>query len=119
MTDTKTVTGGCQCGAVRYEAEADLSQAIECNCSHCQAKGLILTFTPVEKFSLITGDDVLTEYRFNKREISHRFCSKCGVQPFGLGSLPDGTQMAAINLRCVEGIELSKIEPKKIDGRSF
>ena len=27
--------GGCQCGAVTYEVDADLDQAITCNCSRC------------------------------------------------------------------------------------
>ena len=28
----KTYTGGCQCGAVRYEVSADIGEVISCNC---------------------------------------------------------------------------------------
>lgn len=119
MTE-KTYRGGCHCGAVRFEAEADLSgMVIECNCSHCEKKGLILTFTPREKFRLVSGEDKLTEYLFNKHQIAHRFCSVCGAQPFAYGEMPDGTKTAAINLRCIDGIDLSGLEPQKIDGRSL
>lgn len=118
-TGTKTITGGCHCGAVRYEAEADLGKAVECNCSHCAKKGFILTFTPADKFRLISGEEKLSEYRFNKHLIAHRFCSNCGVQPFGFGAQPDGQQMAAINLRCVDNLDIATLAPQKVDGKNF
>jgi hypothetical protein len=113
------LAGACHCGAVRYEAEADLGQTIQCNCSHCETKGIILTFTPVENFRLLSGEARLTEYRFNKHKIAHRFCAICGAQPFAFATNPDGTPMAAINLRCVEGIDLAALTPQKFDGRSL
>jgi len=118
-TGMKTITGGCHCGAVRYEAEADLSNAVECNCSHCAKKGFILTFTPAEKFRLISGKEKLSEYRFNKQVIAHTFCSECGVPPFAFGTQPDGQQMAAINVRCVDDLDIATLEPQKLDGKSF
>lgn len=119
MTE-KTYKGGCHCGAVRYEAEADLSgMLIECNCSHCEKKGFILTFTPRDKFRLVSGEDKLTEYRFNKHEIAHRFCLVCGTQPFGYGKMPDGAEVTAINVRCIDGIDLVALEPQAYDGRSL
>lgn len=115
----KTYQGGCHCGAVRYEAEADLASTMTCNCSYCEKMGFILAFTPREKFRLLSGEDKLTEYRFNKREIAHLFCSACGAHPFGYGAMPDGTKMAAINARCIDGIDLGEIEPQPFDGRSL
>lgn len=118
MTE-QTYTGGCHCGAVRFEAEADFSSTITCNCSYCEKMGHILAFTPREKFRALSGEDKLTEYRFNTREIEHLFCSVCGTHPFGYGAMPDGTKMAAINVRCVDDIDLSKIEPQPYDGKSL
>lgn len=119
MTGMRKIEGGCHCGAVRYEAEADLASVIECNCSHCQKKGFILGFTPREKFRLLSGEEKLTEYRFYKHQIEHRFCRDCGTQAFAYGAMPDGTPIAAINLRCVDDIDLASLNPQQVDGRSF
>ncbi len=115
----ETLHGGCHCGAVRFEAEAERMAANECNCSHCAKKGFLLTFTPLDKFTLLSGEDKLTEYRFNKKVISHQFCSVCGIQPFGRGEMPDGTKIAAINLRCVDDIDLGALERTPIDGKNL
>ena len=104
---------------MRFEAKVDLSQTMECNCSHCEKKGFILSFTPRENFRLTRGEDQLAEYRFNKKQIAHLFCRTCGVQPFGYGETPDGAQMAAINVRCLDGVDLKALTPKPVDGRSF
>jgi hypothetical protein len=114
-----TVTGGCHCGVVRFEAEADLAHTMQCNCSICQNKGLILTFAPREQFRLLSGEDQLAEYRFNKHVIAHRFCTVCGVQPFAYAASPDGKAMAAINVRCVDGVDLETLTPQRFDGRSL
>ncbi|MFQ5562669.1 MAG: GFA family protein [Parvularculaceae bacterium] len=119
MGETKTYQGGCHCGAVRFKAEADLSDVKECNCSHCSKKGFLLTFMPADNFRLLSGGDKLTEYRFNKKAISHLFCSVCGVQAFGRGKGPGGAEMAAVNVRCLDDIDLSTLEPQPVDGKSL
>ncbi len=119
MTDLKKVEGGCHCGAVRFKAQLDLSDVMECNCSHCAQKGFMLTFAPADQFTLLSGEDKLTEYRFNKKQIRHLFCSVCAVQSFGKGKNPDGGEMAAINVRCVDGIDLAALAPKPVDGKSY
>lgn len=80
----KHYTGSCHCGMIQYTVDLDLDEAVmECNCSHCQIKGFLLSFTPQENFELISGEENLTEYKFNKNVISHLFCKTCGVQCFG------------------------------------
>ena len=118
MAEAEKRTGGCHCGAVRYEAESDLGMVIECNCSHWQAKGFILTFVPDAAFRVTAGEDQLSEYRFNKHVISHLFCKACGVQAFGRGQRPDGARMVALNLRCMDGVDLASLNPQPFDGRS-
>ncbi len=111
-------TGGCHCGAVRYEVEVDLSSVIECNCSHCEKKGLLLAFTPAEHFTLQSGEENLAEYQFNRKIIQHLFCKTCGVQSFARGQKADGTKTAAINVRCLDGVDVGKLNRVPVDGKS-
>lgn len=112
-------SGSCHCGAVKFTVEGEIDQAIECNCSHCSRKGFLLWFVPRAALTLESGADQLTTYTFNKHVIKHEFCSVCGVQPFGLGSKPDGTQMAAINIRCLEDLDLASVRRVQVNGREF
>lgn len=63
---TKTHSGGCQCGAVRYEVEAEIKDVIACNCSRCSRLGSLLAFVPLRKFKLLVGEIPTTDYQFNK-----------------------------------------------------
>ena len=110
--------GSCHCGRVRFGVEVDLASPITCNCSYCARRGSILAFTPRDKFSLQSGEAELTSYRFNTNKIEHLFCRNCGMEAFAYGAMPDGTEMAAINLRCVDGIDLDALQPTMFDGRS-
>jgi hypothetical protein len=111
--------GSCHCGQVSFEVDGDLQQAMECNCSHCSRKGYLLWFVPRAQFALLSGADALTAYTFNKHRIAHQFCAKCGCAPFAFGKDPSGAEMAAINVRCLEKVELSSLKRVPVDGRSF
>lgn len=113
----RTYRGGCQCGAVRYETSADLDNIIACNCSRCGKMGLMLSFTGAGDFNLESGEDSLSEYQFNRHVIHHLFCKVCGVQSFSRGNGPDGKPMVAINVRCLDGVNVHDLHPKPYDGR--
>jgi hypothetical protein len=111
--------GGCHCGAVTFKVEADLPDtAISCNCSHCRAKGFLLSFFPAETFTLTKGEGALRDYTFNQHRITHQFCTTCGTQPFARGAGPNGAEMRAINLRCVPTANLDALTLQKVDGAS-
>lgn len=112
-------SGGCQCGAVRYDVTVDLSNTMTCNCSRCGRLGSILAFAPRDNFTLLQGEDQLTEYRFNNQIISHLFCKTCGIQSFAYGAMPDGTPVAAINARCLDGVDATALAPSHFDGASI
>jgi hypothetical protein len=116
--EVKTYTGGCHCGKVRYEVTTDLGFVIDCNCSICSKKGHILNFVPTEQFKLLSGEDSLTDYQFNKNVIHHTFCSTCGISSFASGKKPDGTPVKAINVRCLDGVDVGSLEVKHVDGKS-
>jgi hypothetical protein len=118
MPDTKTYTGGCHCGMVRFECTSDLAMVTACNCSICTKKGLHFTFLAPKSFVLRAGEDNLTEYLFNKHAIRHQSCVDCGVEVFARGNKPDGTEVVALNVSCIDGIELAKLAMTPVDGRS-
>ena len=119
MGESKTYTGGCHCGKVRYETTTDLSKVIACNCSICSKKGYLLTFVPAERFTLLSGKDELTDYQFNKKHIHHLFCRTCGIQSFGSGTGPDGKPTYAVNVRCLDGVDPSGLAVTNYDGKSM
>lgn len=117
MAEAKAWTGGCHCGRVRYEVKADLAQVISCNCSICQKTGTWLTFVPAVDFKLLSGEGDLTDYQFNKKIIHHLFCKVCGIRSFACGVGPGGQEMVAINVRCLDDVDLSGITPMPYDGK--
>jgi hypothetical protein len=110
--------GSCHCGRIRFEVQGEFDTAMECNCSHCSRKGYLLWFVPRPDFTLETPADALGTYTFNKHAIKHHFCPNCGCAPFGFGE-SKGAAMAAINVRCLEGVELASVKRKFLDGRSY
>ena len=113
-----THTGSCQCGAVRYRAEIDLTKpVISCNCSMCGRAGSLLAFTTPDNFTLEQGEDNLTDYKFNKHVIHHVFCKTCGIKSFARGVGQTGP-MIAINVRCLANVDLDKLDIQKVDGKS-
>ena len=119
MSEAKKYTGSCHCGKVRYEVELDLSSpVIACNCSMCGRCGSLLAFVPAERFKLLSGEEALKDYQFNRRVIHHVFCSTCGIKPFAKGVNKDGTETRAINTRCLEGVDIALLKVHHFDGKN-
>lgn len=114
-----THQGSCHCGKVAFEVEGEIDSALSCNCSMCQRKGSLLWFVPRAQLRLTSGEDALATYTFNKHVIRHNFCPHCGIHPFGEGTDPKGNAMAAVNIRCIEGIDLAAVPVHHYDGRSM
>jgi hypothetical protein len=110
--------GSCHCGKVVFDVEGEIKEALECNCSMCARKGSLLWFVPRKQLQLTATDDAMTTYTFNKHIIQHRFCNTCGIHAFAEAIGPNGTPMAAINIRSLKGIDLDSIPVKHYDGRS-
>ena len=113
-----THKGSCHCGRVAFEADGDITQLLECNCSHCSRKGFLLWFVPRKHFRLATPDAKLTAYTFNKHVIQHQFCPTCGCQPFAYGKDQKGGDTVAVNARCLPELDRSSLKVVPFDGRS-
>lgn len=111
-------TGSCHCGRITFEVEGEITEVMECNCSHCSRKGYLLYFAPRDKLRITSPAATLSTYYFNKHVIEHKFCATCGCAPFGYGTEKSGIDKAAINVRCLPDLDRSKLKVKQVDGRS-
>jgi hypothetical protein len=111
--------GSCHCGKVAFEVEGEITAALSCNCSMCRRKGSLLWFVPRDQLRLVTPQDTSRIYTFNKLIIKHHFCPVCGIHPYGEGVDPKGNPMVAINLRCLEGVDLDAVPVRHYDGRAI
>ena len=118
----RTYQGSCHCGAVRFTAELDLArETSRCNCSICTKSRFWKQVIPATGFHLLQGEDALTEYRFGSDNIRHRFCSRCGVKPFGQGHHEAIGDFVAVNVACLDDAtpeELAAVPIKYEDGRN-
>ncbi|MEG3862743.1 GFA family protein [Microcoleus sp. herbarium12] len=113
-TTLVTYSGGCHCGAVRFTVAVDKHEAQNCNCSICKKKGFLHLIVPPERFTLLSGEDVLTTYRFNTGTAKHTFCRICGIHSFYRPrSHPDGFD---VNVRCLDSDVISEFKILPFDG---
>jgi hypothetical protein len=114
-------SGSCHCGRIAFEVESDtaITGAMSCNCSICSRRGHLLAFFPAANVKLLMPEDAVSTYTFNKHRIRHQFCPVCGVGTFGRGADREGNPTFAINVRCLEGLDLDALTIQHVDGRSF
>ena len=110
-------SGGCHCGAVKFEVEApEHIAASECNCSICSKSGYLHLIVPASRFKLVRGAEQLTTYTFNTGVAKHTFCRICGIKPFYVPrSNPDGY---SVNARCLEPPP-TRLTITPFDGRNW
>ncbi|XP_073526887.1 centromere protein V [Phyllobates terribilis] len=111
-------SGGCHCGAVRFEvwASADL-HVFDCNCSICVKKQNRHFIVPSSRFKLLKGANNLTTYTFNTNKAQHTFCKTCGVQSFYTPrSNPDGYGIAS---HCLDEGTVRSVHLEQINGKEW
>ena len=115
-----TYHGSCHCGAVKFEADLDLTQSsYRCNCSICRRTRFWPAVARPEGFRLLEGKDELTRYLFNTHKNHHYFCRHCGVRAFGVGTETPIGMMYGVNLGCLDDVsdeELARVPITYVDG---
>lgn len=109
--------GSCHCQSIRFEVVApELIEADRCNCSICTKSGYLHLIVPKERFTLLSGSDQLTTYRFGTEVAQHTFCARCGVKPFYIPrSNPDGID---VNVYCLDPVP-TRINITPFDGQNW
>jgi hypothetical protein len=116
---TTTYTGGCHCGAVRFEADVDLATPVSrCNCTLCTRRGVTAAITRPAGFRLLSGDEALSTYTWRAKTFTFLFCSRCGIHVFGRGDLPElGGAFVSVNVNCLDDIDVATLKVIYWDGR--
>ena len=88
---TRAMTGGCACGAVRYECDPPPTAMVNCHCRDCQRAGGgsdAPTFVvPAAGFRLLRGEPKIHEVRAESGNVARRgFCGDCGSPLFARSS---------------------------------
>lgn len=107
MTDSNNITtGGCLCGAVRYEVKGPLRDIVNCHCSMCQKlHGAFGAHSKARKVNItLTKEAGLAWYKTS--DVARRgFCKECGSslfwEPFDL----DATGIIAGSLDAPTGLK--------------
>jgi hypothetical protein len=98
------LTGGCGCGAVRFEVSAPLSAALYCHCARCQRR----TGTGASanaraepgSFTIVSGEDKLHAWR-PEGGWEKWFCSECGSAVYSRH--PNETDRIGVRLGAFDG----------------
>ena len=118
----KTYQGSCHCGAVRFEADIDLSQGtLRCNCSICIKARFWPAVVKPASFRLLAGETELTRYQFASKRDEHFFCRHCGIRSFGTGNSPRWGKFYGVNVTCLDNVsdaELASAPITYLDGRN-
>ena len=83
MTETNGFSGGCACGAIRYEFASEPLLSFHCHCHECQRVGgsafTSLMIVPKADFSLLRGEPRFYASPADSGYFLNRgFCPKCG-----------------------------------------
>jgi hypothetical protein len=105
----KRYTGGCHCGAIRFETEIDLNAGtFKCNCPMCAKTRMWGAIVKPDAFRLLAGEPALRDYQPDA--VHHLFCIHCGVRSFAWGENPGlGGKFYAVRISCLEDMDVDEL----------
>jgi hypothetical protein len=115
----KRHAGSCHCGAVRFEVEIEAgAMASRCNCTICTKVAQTSTIVKPGAFSLASGAEALSEYRWGGETGTRFFCKHCGIHCFGRGHLAElGGDYVSVILNALDDVDVSQCKVVYWDGR--
>lgn len=112
------VAAGCHCGAVRFSVEVmPPLELLDCNCSICAKTGYLHLNVPHTDFTLLSGRDSFTSYRFGTGLAEHLFCRTCGIKSFYQPR--SHPECWSVNFRCLDPGHGLKPAIRAFDGRNW
>ena len=101
-------TGGCLCGAVRYEVHGPLRAVVMCHCTQCRRMtGHIMAATAARHrdFRLLSEEGL--RWYTSSEEARRGFCMLCGSTLFWQGAARDYLSIAAGSLDDSSGLRIA------------
>jgi len=120
-----TYAGSCHCGRVRFEVDGDIDHVRVCDCSICRRRGALNFRVPRQALRLLTPWEQLSLYEWGTKTAKDYFCPVCGILPFRRPSDPTPRELEegvepfdgwAVNVRCLEGVDVESLPVKRIYG---
>jgi hypothetical protein len=115
LTKIPSLFGACSCGAVKFQAAADMRRLVNCHCNMCRKinGSAFSTYAVIPyKALFVSGEESVAEYQVTDGARKH-FCKKCGTPLFNinvkypgvcmlyLGSLEESpTPAPSVNVFC-------------------
>ncbi len=103
----------------------ELDHVRACDCSVCMRRGALNHRVSKNDLTLLTPWDELTLYQWGSKTAKDYFCPTCGILPFRRPSDPTPQELRegiepfdgwAVNVRCLEGVDLHSIPIQQIFG---
>ena len=109
------IDGGCHCGFIAWEAEADPEQAMICHCTDCQvlsgAAFRTLIVVASTTFQLLSGEPkTYVKTGDSGRKRAQVFCPECGSPLYATG-VGDDTEFFNLRLGAVR--QRDRLPPKR------
>jgi hypothetical protein len=118
LNNVKLHSGGCHCGAVRYEVSIDATQGGRCNCSICTKVAQLGGMVKPDAFRLVSSKECISAYVWGGKISTRHFCKLCGVHCFGSGHLAElGGDFVSVNLNTLDDVDPSEVNVINWDGR--
>jgi hypothetical protein len=100
-------SGGCLCGAVRYEVRGPLRPVVACHCTQCRRMtGHFLAATAAREGDLAISGGAALKWYAATPGARRGFCGACGSTLFWHGSGRDYVAIAAGSLDGATGLKL-------------
>jgi hypothetical protein len=119
--DTKRLFGGCHCGKVKYQVDADLSDGVgvtRCNCSVCTKLNGLTKIVRPNAFELLSGEADVSVYVWGGATGTRYFCKHCGISCFVRGYLAEvGGDYVSVNCQTLDDVEITELNVTYWDGR--
>nr|WP_086939380.1 GFA family protein [Thaumasiovibrio occultus] len=125
---TAVYQGACHCGFVTFEVCTEIDHVRVCNCSICTTRGTLNFRVTPEQIEIHTPLNQLRLYQWGSMTAKDYFCPHCGILPFRKPSQPTEKERAAgiqpfegwaINVRCIQGIDIERLPVVQINGAAL